>query len=113
MPQVPLSTFIPMKPDTSPLGQPPDIPKKFLMEEADYCERRPNLQIIAYVHSSISRVKQRMETRRSWGNASAYDMGLMNVSIGAVFMVGRAKNKLEQKIVQEESEKYHDIIQVS
>lgn len=111
--QVLPSTFIPHEPDTSPLRQPPSIPKRFLIEEADYCQRRPNLQIIAYVHSSILRVSQRRDTRNTWGNASAYDMGAMNVSIGVVFMVGRAKNQMEQQIVQEESERHHDIVQVS
>ncbi|KAK8393538.1 hypothetical protein O3P69_006702 [Scylla paramamosain] len=105
------STFIPMEPDTVPVGQSPDIPKRFLIEEADYCKRRPKLQIIAYVHSSILRVKQRNETRNSWASASAYNMGPMNVSIGVVFMVGRAKNELERLIIQEESKKYHDIVQ--
>ena len=111
--QVPSSTFIPHDPDTSPVRQPPDIPKRFLIEEADYCQRRPKLQIIAYVHSSILRVKQRRDTRSTWGNASAYDMGPMNINLGVVFMVGRAKNEQEQKIVLEESERYHDIVQVS
>ncbi|XP_063889505.1 uncharacterized protein LOC135116165 isoform X2 [Scylla paramamosain] len=105
------STFIPVEPDTVPVGQSPDIPKRFLIEEADYCKRRPKLQIIAYIHSSILRVKQRNETRSSWANASAYNMGPMNVSIGVVFMVGRAKNELERLIIQEESKKYHDIVQ--
>ena len=111
--QVLSSTFIPREPDTIPLGQSPDIPKRFLIEEGDYCKQRPKLQIIAYIHSSILRVKQRSETRSSWGNASAYNMGSMNVSIGVVFMVGRAKNELERLIIQEESNKYHDIVQVS
>lgn len=102
-----------MEPDIIPLGQPPDIPKRFIIEEADYCKRRPKLQIIAYIHSSILRVKQRNETRNTWGGASAYDMGPMNVSIGVVFMVGRPKNALERLIIQEESERYHDIVQVS
>ncbi|KAK8393513.1 hypothetical protein O3P69_006683 [Scylla paramamosain] len=109
--QVLSSTFIPVEPDTVPVGQSPDIPKRFLIEEADYCKRRPKLQIIAYIHSSILRVKQRNETRSSWANASAYNMGPMNVSIGVVFMVGRAKNELERLIIQEESKKYHDIVQ--
>lgn len=54
-----------------------------------------------------------METRSTWANASAYEMGPMNVTIGVVFMVGKAKNKLEEKIVREESKKFHDIVQVS
>ncbi|XP_071526449.1 uncharacterized protein [Panulirus ornatus] len=105
------STFIPDQPDTSPLRHPADIPKRFLIEEADFCQKRPGLQVIAYVHSSIMRVKQRNETRATWANASAYDMGHMSVHVGAVFMVGRAKNDVERQIVQEESQRYHDIVQ--
>ncbi|KAK4306738.1 hypothetical protein Pmani_021461 [Petrolisthes manimaculis] len=108
---LPLPTFIPDQPDTSPLGRPPDIPKRFLIEEADYCHQRPGLQIIAYVHSSIDRVSQRNLTRTTWANASAYDMGQNSVNIGVVFMVGRAKNSQQRQIIQEESQRYHDIVQ--
>ncbi|KAK3871753.1 hypothetical protein Pcinc_023130 [Petrolisthes cinctipes] len=107
----PSPTFIPDQPDTSPLGCPPDIPKRFLIEEADYCHQRPGLQIIAYVHSSIDRVSQRNLTRTTWATASAYDMGQNSVNIGVVFMVGRAKNSHQRQIIQEESQRYHDIVQ--
>ncbi|KAK3871751.1 hypothetical protein Pcinc_023128 [Petrolisthes cinctipes] len=104
-------TFIPDQPDTSPLARPPDIPKRFLIEEADFCHRQPGLQIIAYVHTSIKHVRQRNETRYTWGSASAYDLGDISVKIGVVFMVGRAKDELEELIIQEESQRYHDIVQ--
>ncbi|XP_042230201.1 uncharacterized protein LOC121871786 [Homarus americanus] len=103
--------FIPDQPDTSPVRKPAHIPKRFIIEEADYCKKRPNLQVIAYVHSSIMRVTQRMQTRQTWANASAYNLGDISVKVGAVFMVGRAKNEVERMIVKEESQRYHDIIQ--
>lgn len=106
-------TFIPDQPDTSPLAHPPDIPKRFLIEESDFCQRRPGLQIIGYVHSSIKHVRQRNDIRNTWGNASAYDLGDISVKIGVVFMVGRAKDEKEKQIVQEESQRYHDIVQVT
>ncbi|XP_047476435.1 lactosylceramide 1,3-N-acetyl-beta-D-glucosaminyltransferase A-like [Penaeus chinensis] len=85
------------------------VPDAFLIEEADFCRRRPRLQVIAYVHSAISRVQERQETRSTWANATASGLG---VDIAAVFMVGRAKGERERQIVQEESQRYHDIIQV-
>ncbi|KAK4306740.1 hypothetical protein Pmani_021463 [Petrolisthes manimaculis] len=107
----PPSTFIPYEPDTSPLGRPPDIPKRFIIEEADYCHRHPDLQVIAFVPSSIGRASERNLTRTSWANASAYDMGDISVNIGVVFLIGRAKSLDEQKIIHEESQRYHDIVQ--
>lgn len=81
----------------------------FLIEEADFCKRRPHLSILAYVHSSISSVEKRKETRGTWASAGAYDKG---VRMGVVFMVGRAKTRGEENIIQEESRRYHDIVQV-
>lgn len=99
-------------PDASSWGAPPHIPTRFLIEEADYCQRHPNLQVISFVHSSVLHSKKRLETRQTWGNASAYDMGDISVKVGVVFMVGRAKNDLERQVLQAESDKYHDIVQV-
>ncbi|XP_069184853.1 uncharacterized protein [Procambarus clarkii] len=103
--------FIPDLPDSSPAGQPASIPKRFLIEEADYCQKRPDLQVIAYVHSAITNVKNRRDVRVTWGNASNYDLGDVTVKVGVVFMVGRAKNALERHIIQVESHRYHDIVQ--
>ncbi|XP_037779390.1 beta-1,3-galactosyltransferase 5-like [Penaeus monodon] len=90
------------------LESPVKVPDAFLIEEADFCRRRPRLQVIAYVHSAISRVQERQETRSTWANATASGLG---VDIAAVFMVGRAKDERERQIVQEESQRYHDIVQ--
>ncbi|XP_042894379.1 beta-1,3-galactosyltransferase 5-like [Penaeus japonicus] len=84
------------------------VPKNFLLEEADFCRRRPGLQVVAYVHSAISRVHKRQETRSTWANATASGLG---VHVAAVFMVGRAKDDRERQIVREESQRYHDIVQ--
>ncbi|KAK8722851.1 hypothetical protein OTU49_012084 [Cherax quadricarinatus] len=105
------STFIPNDPDTTRGMKPATIPKRFLIEEPDYCQKRPGLQIIAYVHSSIMRVEERNDTRSTWANASAYDLGDISVKVGAVFMVGRPKNDEERNIIQKESQQYHDIVQ--
>ncbi|XP_069184412.1 beta-1,3-galactosyltransferase 1-like isoform X2 [Procambarus clarkii] len=103
--------FIPDKPDMSPVRQPASIPTRFMIEEVDYCQRRPGLQVITYVHSAILHVKQRDNIRATWANASAYDLGDISVKVGVVFMVGRVQNDLERQIVQRESQRYHDIVQ--
>ncbi|XP_045615395.1 beta-1,3-galactosyltransferase 5 isoform X2 [Procambarus clarkii] len=83
-------------------------PGHFLIEEADFCRRRPNLSIVAYVHSSISSVEKRMETRETWASAGAHDA---SVRMGVVFMVGRAKTVHEQRVITDESRRFHDIVQ--
>lgn len=76
------------------------------MEEADACLRAGNdVEVVAYVHSAISRVDQRQQTRFTWASADTPKMAV-------VFMVGRAKNSLERSILHMESSHYHDIVQV-
>ncbi|KAK7068501.1 hypothetical protein SK128_009088 [Halocaridina rubra] len=84
-------------------------PYKYLIEESDFCQRRQNLEIIAYVHSSISRVKKRNETRHTWAAVSSYNVGIF---LGVIYVVGRAKNAYEDQIIRDESLQYHDIVQV-
>lgn len=97
--------FIPVSPDQVRIGEPAEIPRKFLVEEADACTRRgDNVEVVAYVHSAISRVEHRQQTRLTWANSTALDMVV-------VFMVGLAKDDKEREIVQRESELYHDIVQ--
>ncbi|XP_066952185.1 beta-1,3-galactosyltransferase 1-like [Macrobrachium rosenbergii] len=80
----------------------------FPIEESDFCQKHSDLDIIAYVHSSISRFIPRNITRATWANATAQNLG---VKVGAVFMVGRPKNENEARILKEESDRYHDIVQ--
>lgn len=88
-------------------GSPADIPRMFLVEEADACLRAGNdVEVVAYVHSAISRVEERRQTRLTWASASTPKMVV-------VFMVGRAKSSLEHSILLKESSRYHDIVQVS
>ncbi|ROT78671.1 hypothetical protein C7M84_002602 [Penaeus vannamei] len=86
------------------------IPDKFLVDEIDFCTKQhPNLDIIAYVSSAISNVAERNATRTTWANATAQGFAL---KMATVFVVGRAKTEEEAKIVREESQRYHDIIQM-
>ncbi|XP_042204196.1 beta-1,3-galactosyltransferase 5-like [Homarus americanus] len=85
-----------------------DSQPQFLIEEPDFCRKRPNLTIVAYVHSSISSVMKRMETRTTWASVGVHDEG---VKMGVVFMVGQAKNSYESKIIRDESRRFGDIVQ--
>lgn len=97
--------YIPSRPNQIRIGVPPNVPRHFLIEEADACTRRgDDLEVVVYVHSAIKRVEQRRLTRLTWANSSALNMAV-------VFMVGRAKNTQEKNIVRRESDLYHDIVQ--
>nr|XP_045585455.1 beta-1,3-galactosyltransferase 5-like [Procambarus clarkii]XP_045585456.1 beta-1,3-galactosyltransferase 5-like [Procambarus clarkii] len=98
--------FIPDNPSKSPVGQPAVVPDKYHIEEEDFCRRQGDLQVVAFVHSAISRVENRRHTRATWANSTIHGFQL-----GVVFMVGRAKTKQEEDIVREESSLYHDIVQ--
>lgn len=101
----PPKSFIPNSPKQTLIGKPADIPRRFLIEEADACRRQgDDVEVVAYVHSAISKVEERRQTRLTWANSTALNMVV-------VFMVGRAKNDQEREIVRRESELYHDIVQ--
>lgn len=86
-------------------GSPADIPRRFLVEEANACLRAGgDVEVVAYVHSAISRVEQRRQTRLTWASADTPKMVV-------VFMVGRAKTSVEHSILLKESSRYHDIVQ--
>lgn len=82
---------------------------QFLIEEADFCHRHSNLNIIVYIHSSLDKVEKRQETRLTWASAGLYDS---SVRMAVVFMVGLAKTKNEEIILKEESQRFRDIVQV-
>ncbi|KAK3884406.1 hypothetical protein Pcinc_011310 [Petrolisthes cinctipes] len=81
---------------------------EFLIAESDFCTRRVNLTMVAYVHSHISGVEKRQETRATWASRWAEDLG---VRLATVFMVGRARTQREKEIVERESRLYGDIVQ--
>ncbi|XP_066977035.1 beta-1,3-galactosyltransferase 5-like [Macrobrachium rosenbergii] len=84
------------------------LPETYTISESDFCSRHPDLQIIAYVHSSVSETEKRRITRETWARASEFDSG---VKVGVVFMVGSAKTPREAAIVREESQAHRDIVQ--
>ncbi|XP_068242929.1 beta-1,3-galactosyltransferase 5-like [Palaemon carinicauda] len=84
------------------------VPTNFTIEEEDFCRRHPDIDVITYVHSVISHVEKRMNTRRTWARVDTCGRG---VKLGVVFAVGRSKTKEEEEIVRRESELYRDIVQ--
>ncbi|XP_064091838.1 beta-1,3-galactosyltransferase 5-like [Macrobrachium nipponense] len=80
---------------------------RYLIEEPNLCKERPDLHIISYVHSAVHKKENRQLIRDTWGNIKYYPQVRMKV----IFVFGAAASKEEQKIINEESEKYHDIIQ--
>ncbi|XP_076042123.1 uncharacterized protein LOC143026019 [Oratosquilla oratoria] len=102
---------LPRRLNDVPFGQPPTIPTRFLIEEADFCtkERNPRLRIIGFVISSISAVEKRAITRRTW--ASSDISRKYGIRMAVVFIVGRTKSKKEEQILKEESLRYHDMVQ--
>ncbi|XP_066979209.1 beta-1,3-galactosyltransferase 1-like [Macrobrachium rosenbergii] len=84
------------------------VPTNFTIEEEAFCRRRPGIEVITYVHSVISHVEKRMNTRRTWARLDTCGRG---VKIGVVFAVGRSKTKEEEEIIRRESALYHDIVQ--
>ncbi|XP_076042130.1 lactosylceramide 1,3-N-acetyl-beta-D-glucosaminyltransferase A-like [Oratosquilla oratoria] len=102
---------LPRRIEDVPFGQPPSIPTKFLIEEADFCteERNPHLRMIGVVISRISGTRKRSSTRRTW--ASSKVSRKYGIRMAVVFIVGRAKNKKEKRILKKESLRYHDMVQ--
>lgn len=81
---------------------------KYLIEEPDLCRQHPDLQIISYVHSAVFKRENRQLIRDTWGSLKYYPQIRMRV----IFVFGAAATQEEQKIISEESEKFHDIIQL-
>ncbi|XP_068216336.1 beta-1,3-galactosyltransferase 1-like [Palaemon carinicauda] len=94
--------------NTTIRNPPPLLPNKFTIEESDFCFRHPDLQIIAYVHTTVNETEKRKVTRETWAKACDYDS---KVKVGVVFMVGVAKTPGEAAIVRAESRAHHDIVQ--
>ncbi|XP_076042311.1 uncharacterized protein LOC143026182 [Oratosquilla oratoria] len=102
---------LPRRIEDVPFGEPPSIPTRFLIEEADFCtkKRNPRLRMIGFVFSSISEIRKRSVTRRTW--ASSKISRKYGIRMAVVFIVGRAKNKREERILKKASLHFHDIIQ--
>ncbi|RXG59340.1 Beta-1,3-galactosyltransferase bre-2, partial [Armadillidium vulgare] len=94
---------IPSSVKEAPIDFVATVPKSFFIEESSFCRNRPNLKVLAYVHSAIKNTEERSITRSTWANASS--------EVGTLFFVGKSKDEKEMKIVERESKIYGDIVQ--
>ncbi|RXG58992.1 Beta-1,3-galactosyltransferase 1 [Armadillidium vulgare] len=94
---------IPSSVKEAPIDFVATVPKSFFIEESSFCRNRPNLKVLAYVHSAIKNTEERSITRSTWANASS--------EVGTLFFVGKSKDEKEMKIVERESRIYGDIVQ--
>ena len=64
--------------------------------------------LLIYVHSAPSHVERRATIRRTWGNVSSYE-SLATVRL--VFVMGLQQNETVQRLVDNESRQFSDIVQ--
>ncbi|KAK4326218.1 hypothetical protein Pmani_003252 [Petrolisthes manimaculis] len=81
---------------------------QYLVKEDGLCSGHPDLDIIAYVHSAPEKVDNRQLIRNTWGNTRYYNEMKMRV----IFVFGSAKTEKERELVTQESQQYHDIVQL-
>ncbi|XP_018007223.1 beta-1,3-galactosyltransferase bre-5-like [Hyalella azteca] len=82
------------------------VPLRFLVEERSYCSRQPGLLAVAVVPSALDDFKRRQETRLTWGSAQT-----LGVPLGAVFVMGKHRDRDERDRIRQESRLYRDIVQ--
>lgn len=85
----------------------------FLINPQDLCSRgtkvKSKLSLLILVCTAVSDLKQRETIRSTWGSISSANNNTDYVRLG--FLIGSTKSAMLQQEVQQESEKYTDIIQ--
>ncbi|XP_042873870.1 beta-1,3-galactosyltransferase 5-like [Penaeus japonicus] len=81
---------------------------RYLIEEPDICNNFSDIKIVSYVHSAVKKTENRQLIRDTWGSMKYYQQIYLRI----VFVFGAAASQEEQDIINEESEKHHDIIQL-
>ncbi|XP_076033654.1 beta-1,3-galactosyltransferase 5-like [Oratosquilla oratoria] len=82
-------------------------PLRYLIEEPTFCQQHEDLFMVTYIHSAVRKTEARHLIRDTWGNPKYYNVTKNRV----VFVFGAATTGWEQRVIDQESEKYHDIIQ--
>ncbi|XP_063850321.1 beta-1,3-galactosyltransferase 5-like [Scylla paramamosain] len=84
-----------------------EFPYKYLINEPHLCHDR--ISIINMIPIASYSLASRRRIRNTWGNrAAAESTGMMTV-----FVLGVTNNIQYQQLIEEESQTYHDIIQVN
>ena len=87
----------------------PPLPAKvsIVKGNTDTCRLSKNLKWIIYVHTAPINQKKRDAIRNTWGNKYLFD----NRRTAVIFLVGLPRHKGGQKIIDEEYNRYGDIVQ--
>ncbi|XP_047490635.1 beta-1,3-galactosyltransferase 1-like [Penaeus chinensis] len=81
---------------------------QYLIEEPNICKDFPDVKIVSYVHSAAKKTENRQLIRDTWGSMEYYKQ----IHLRIFFVFGAAASQEEQDIIDEESEKFHDIVQL-
>ncbi|XP_071521557.1 beta-1,3-galactosyltransferase 1-like [Panulirus ornatus] len=85
------------------------FPFRYLINEPKFCNSNENLFIINFVATAPWEVMARSHIRRLWGNKKWLNM----TGFKTIFLLGEARDLQQMENVREESNKYHDMIQIS
>ena len=77
---------------------------QFVITKEKFCQGR-YFDILIYVFSAVGNFNQRLAIRATWGNST-----VLKDDVKLVYVIGRASSIELQKPVQEESNKFNDII---
>lgn len=80
---------------------------EYLKDCKNKCENDVQLRLLFVIKSSVANFNRRAAIRNSWG----YQKRFSDVEIRTVFILGRKRNESLQRSVNEESNKFKDIIQ--
>ena len=78
---------------------------QFVIANGKVCQGR-NFDILIYVFSAARNFDQRLAIRATWGNKT-----VLKDVVKLVYIIGRASTMRMQKRIEEESNKFHDIVQ--
>ncbi|XP_069979337.1 beta-1,3-galactosyltransferase 2 [Penaeus vannamei] len=83
-----------------------ELPFKFLIDEPHFCAK--DLLVLNMMPVSVGDVESRARVRRMWGSREV----VASTKLRPLFLVGESSDAEQQRRLQEESDEYHDVIQV-
>ncbi|XP_042874649.1 beta-1,3-galactosyltransferase 2-like [Penaeus japonicus] len=82
------------------------FPYEFLIDEPRFCEE--DLQVVNMMPISVGDATSRARVRGMWGAKEV----VASTRLRPLFLVGESRDAEQQRRLQEESDEYHDVIQV-
>lgn len=83
-----------------------ELPFKFLIDEPHFCAK--DLLVLNMMPVSVGDAEARARIRRMWGSREV----VASTKLRPLFLVGESSDAEQQRRLQEESDEYHDVIQV-